>query len=111
MVHAKAHPLANQKVGIVKGQHKGKVFEVQDWADRLPEGTVLLTDSFIYKTRREEAELPYDQEIVYGKIGHFTHLVHATELDTKKYQEPVPTPPKENDLSKDQEDRPGNDKI
>ncbi len=99
MTHKEPHPLAGKTVvlnnnafdpcrGIVEA---GEEFEVIDWWDAISNNaswTIAQNSNFAaahYGFRLGEREklvspLPYDDEVVYGHIGAFGHLVHTTEL-------------------------------
>ena len=37
----------------------------------------------IYAIRSAKCRLPIDNEVLYGKVGHFGHLIHVSEIQTK----------------------------
>lgn len=96
-MHAEQHPLAGRTVALrAEDPHRGLVvtgveFRVEDWWDRTHGKSWM--DSvgnpaalcYAMRTGPQLSVIPIDDEVVYGKIGSFGHLVHASELG-----EPVP---------------------
>lgn len=94
MLHAVAHPLAGQTVQVkfageghpqIAGSADAAVsFVVEDWWDRLTGGSWMFADgnpaALVYAVRSGFSGLPTDDEVVYGKVGGFGHLVHVSEL-------------------------------
>lgn len=85
--HAAPHPLAGQTVTLtasVHGQAGPHEFTVEDWNDRLfgQPWTDMVGHpaSLAYAVRSAAAGLPLDNEVVYGKVGCFGHLVHVSEI-------------------------------
>lgn len=89
--HEDAHPLAGQTVHLnVAGDHplvkelSGKEYRIEDWWDRLTGGSWMHADgnpaALKYAFRAGMTGLPTDDEVVYGKVGAFGHLVHVSEL-------------------------------
>lgn len=63
---------------------KGEPFEVEDYWDRVygeswgeSKGNPAALN---YAVRAAVEELPWDDEVVYGKRGYLGHLVHVSEL-------------------------------
>ncbi len=94
MNHTEPHPFAGKTVKIKKDvtpypgsdSFGGEVFRLRDWWDRVSGGQSWLCckDNMacvMYAVRSGIGELPTDDEVVYGKIGTFGHLVHVSELD------------------------------
>jgi hypothetical protein len=90
-VHPERHPYANRVVLLSNNAQDpldrkvvpGTDFVVLDWADRCfgsPWRTVRYPVTGAYAVRVELAELPIDDEVVYGRIGSTYYLVHETEL-------------------------------
>lgn len=59
-------------------------FVVEDWWDRISDtgwqetyGSPVVV---IYAERRKFDDLPLDEEVIYGKVGYFGYLVHASEI-------------------------------
>lgn len=92
MIHEEQSELAGQTVRIKEtSTHPqdpdfgGSKFRVKDWWDRVSgkpwgicEGNLAC---LIYAIRSGMAELPYDDEVLYGKVGILGHLVHISELE------------------------------
>lgn len=91
-VHAAAHPLARKTVRLNDTASDpqrhivvtGAEFVVEDWWDRLTGGSWMNAGgnpaALFYAMRSGTTHLPFDDEVVYGHIGPFGHLVHASEL-------------------------------
>lgn len=88
MSHTTPHPLAGQTVTVSadfpfvgSGDHS---FVVEDWNDRVLGQSWMFMNghpvSLAYAMRSAVADLPTDNEVVYGKAGGFGHLVHVSEL-------------------------------
>lgn len=91
-IHLEAHPLAGQTVtlnektqdpirGIVVA---GTPFVIEDWWDRNGQGSWMFAEgnpaAIQYALRSGLSGLPLSDEVVYGKIGSFGHIVHVSEL-------------------------------
>lgn len=88
-MHNEPHPLAGQTVKVKTtghfqigdGPHE---FRIEDWWDRLLGKSWMDCDgnpaALIYGIRSELSDLPLDDEVVYGKVGRFGHLVHVSEI-------------------------------
>jgi hypothetical protein len=93
MIHDEPHPLAGQVVTISEGVtdpaqsavKPGAKFKVEDWWDRVsgrPWGQAKGNPACIHYAMRAAANLlPPDDEVVYGKIDCFGHLVHVSEIE------------------------------
>lgn len=91
-MHDQVHPLAGKVVRLspkAQDPHRNEVvpdteFRVEDWWDHLTGGSWSTADrnpaALKYAMRAGFAFLPWDDEVVYGKIGAFGHLVHVSEL-------------------------------
>jgi hypothetical protein len=92
-IHGEPHPLAGKKVQLragVSDPERGMVtagaeFEVQDWWDRVSgkSWTKCPGDTAVFQYGMRIFSLgtiALDDEVVYGKIGPYGHLVHNTEL-------------------------------
>lgn len=88
VIHAEPHPLAGKTVRIkcdlqtnpvVKA---GSLYRVEDWVDRvagMPWGECIGNPAaIIYAVR--SIDLPFDDEVLYGKVDGLGHLVHVTEI-------------------------------
>lgn len=90
-MHNSAHELAGKTVKIrdgvfdpiqdaVKG---GAMYRIEDWWDNVSGGSwgeSHTPAAMQYAIRAGANGLPEDDEVVYGKIGPFGHLVHVSEL-------------------------------
>lgn len=97
MAHSQSHPLAGQTVPVrfAGGGHPqiarsadGPVdFVVEDWWDRLTGGSWMPATgnpaAMVYGMRAGFAGLPPDDDVLYGKVGAFGHLVHVSELQVE----------------------------
>ena len=91
-MHKESHPFAGQTVVLNDNVAKdvtqglvrpGEVYRVEDWWDRVSGGSWMdATGNFaaMHYAVRSSQGLPLDDEVVYGKIGHFGHIVHVSEL-------------------------------
>jgi len=63
----------------------GSEYRVEDWWDVLGQGSWMDCDGnmacIIYAMRVADNKLPLDNEVLYGKIGCFGHLVHISEIE------------------------------
>ena len=85
--HPAPHPLAGRTVTInasingVDGPHD---FHLEDWNDRVLGQSWMFASyhpaAMAYAVRSGTAGLPADNEVVYGKVGSFGHLVHISEI-------------------------------
>lgn len=91
MKHSESHPLAGKTVKIngsvdpvQQAVVDGAEFRVEDWWDRLGSGSWMFANgnpaALHYAMRSMKNGLPLDDEVVYGKIGSFGHIVHVSEL-------------------------------
>lgn len=91
-IHTKSHPQAGQTVRIKStATHPqletfgGSDFRLEDWWDIMANKSWMHCDRnpwcLIYAIRSASNNLPTDDEVVYGKIGSFGHLVHVSELE------------------------------
>lgn len=91
-IHNTSHPLAGQTVilnttavdpvrGIVT---ENAEYRIEDYWDRVSGQSWKYSSGNIaamqYALRAAYANLPMDDEVVYGKIDGFGHLVHVSEL-------------------------------
>jgi hypothetical protein len=86
------HPLAGKTVkikdaGACNGEvAEGQEYRIEDWWDKATGGSWMYADgnpaALKYAIRAGTAKpgLPLDDEVVYGKIGSFGHLLHASEI-------------------------------
>ena len=91
MVHSEQHPLAGKTAKIREGvkhfqvkDFGGSDFRVEDYWDRVSGKSWMDCNGnpacLIYAMRAGTEKLPIDDEVVYGKVGCFGHLVHVSEL-------------------------------
>lgn len=65
----------------------GSMFRVEDWWDHLTGKSWRVSDGnpacMVYAIRAGFAKynVPTDDEVLYGKVGPFGHLVHVSELE------------------------------
>lgn len=82
MIHTEDHPLAGRKVRLndtAEDPYRGilvpgQVFEVENWYDRIDPAKPVSWRRVNYLGR-----LP-DDEVVYGHVDGFGHIVHVSEL-------------------------------
>lgn len=91
-MHDSPHDSAGKTVKIKRDVYPlhgvplaGQEFRLEDWWDRLGQGSWLEGQGNIacvlYATRVVHESLPLDEEVVYGKIGNFGHLIHVSEIE------------------------------
>lgn len=87
MIHSEAHPLAGQTVKLADSagpELAGQVYRVEDWWDRASGGSWTMAQgnpaAMKYAMRSGLSGLPLDDEVVYGKVGMYGHLVHISEI-------------------------------
>lgn len=67
----------------------GSEFRVEDWWDRVTGKSWMLCDEnpicidYAMRTGFSEIPIPTDNEVLYGKIGPFGHLVHISEIEVE----------------------------
>ena len=91
-VHHSPHPQAGETVTIKSGTVdpaqsevvEGAQYKIEDWWDRLSGKSWMWSngnpDAIQYAIRAVYNNLPFDDEVVYGKIGFLGHLVHVSEI-------------------------------
>lgn len=90
-LHATPHPLAGKTVLIhsKSATHQGHPFDnqpyrVEDWWDRASGGSWKYATgnpaAIHYAIRSVDADLPFDDEVVYGKLDYLGYLLHVSEL-------------------------------
>lgn len=88
-MHTESHPLAGQTVKVDFGESGGNIqgiqeYRVEDWWDKLTGGSWMSADgnpaAMLYGMRSGFKGNPIDNEVVYGKVGPFGHLVHVSEI-------------------------------
>jgi hypothetical protein len=89
MIHSEAHPLAGQTVTLALSRDapdfkSGDEYRIEDWWDRVSGRSWMDASgnpaAMMYGIRAGFHRLPVDDEVVYGKIGSFGHLIHISEL-------------------------------
>lgn len=95
-VHYSPHPLAGQTVTIKDGAIDpgqgcvvgGAAFKIEDWWDKITGKSWMWSNgnpaALHYAIRAVYNNLPFDDEVVYGKIGSLGHLVHMSEIIKEK---------------------------
>lgn len=84
-IHEEPHPQADQTVRVIfKGTNDTVDFVLEDWWDRV-NGSSWRNSGFNYAAsnyaiRNDVNRLPSDDEVVYGKIGPFGHIIHESEI-------------------------------
>lgn len=91
MIHPEPSALAGKTV-VIRDDIKilgGKEYRVEDWWDRVSgkswmfcEGNVACLN-YAARTGFSKLPIPTDDEVLYGKIGSFGHLVHISEIVEK----------------------------
>lgn len=80
-IHNAPHPFAGKTVRLKTGED----YRLEDWWDRLGQGNWCIGRDNLacitYAIRGLKEKLPDDDEVVYGKIGVYGHLIHVSELD------------------------------
>lgn len=94
MIHTEDHPLAGRKVRLndtAEDPYRGilvpgQVFEVENWYDRIdPAKPVSWMSDATWHTMHYGQRVNYlgrlpDDEVVYGHVDGFGHIVHVSEL-------------------------------
>lgn len=83
-----AHPLAGQTVTLRcapdPDRLDGQAFQIEDWWENVSGGSWMDAVGNLaclkYAMRSAFANLPTDNEVVYGKVGGLGHLIHVSEL-------------------------------
>lgn len=84
------HPLAGKKCklnlrgGDAPDIKTGDIYRVEDWWQNVGGTSWMYADGnpacMLYGIRSGCVGLPTDNEVVYGKVGGFGHLIHTSEL-------------------------------
>ncbi|QCG77047.1 hypothetical protein SEA_EWALD_38 [Gordonia phage Ewald] len=94
-IHPDPHPTADRAVvvlakSIASETPQPMVFMVEDYWDRVSGGSwqtaVDSREALAYGLRAGFADLPLDDEVLYGTIGSTTLLVHVSEIMTADEQ-------------------------
>lgn len=89
--HAESHPQAGQTVTLNPKSDDasvvaGAVYRIEDWWDYATGGSWMDAEGnpaalkYAMRAGMSGGEIPMDNEVVYGKIGPFGHIVHVSEL-------------------------------
>jgi len=80
-MHKEPHPYAGKTVKLKTGEE----YRLEDWWDRGGQESWMFCDGnpacLNYALRAGLKHIPLDDEVVYGKIGPYGHLIHESELD------------------------------
>jgi hypothetical protein len=95
-MHKERSELAGQMVKIKESANRlgGEVIVIEDWWDKVAGKSWMDSDGnpacIKYAIRTGESQVlegkikvPIDNEVLYGKIGCFGHLVHIEELESE----------------------------
>jgi hypothetical protein len=91
-MHDAPHPFAGKTVRIRKEvKHPqfpnfgGSEFLLEDWWDRVAGKSWMHCDGnpacLVYAMRTSGKKVPIDDEVVYGKMRSYGHLVHVSEIE------------------------------
>lgn len=87
MIHEAPHPFTGKTVTVIVNDEEHE-FLIEDWVDRINNGESWKTASnpaaFNYAMRIADLGIPLDDEVLYGKIGAFGHIVHVSELKIER---------------------------
>lgn len=99
-MHLEPSPLAGKSVRIREGvEHPqvpdfaGSEFHVEDWWDRVAGKSWMDCDGnpacmvYAIRTGTSKTPVPTDNEVLYGHMGPFGHLVHVSEIEQGKEPE------------------------
>ena len=87
MIHQEKSPLAGQKLKIKQKAHSigGQEIEIEDWWDRVAGiswmDCIGNAACINYSLRSAMTRVPFNDEVLYGKIGSLGYLVHIEELE------------------------------
>jgi hypothetical protein len=90
-MHKESHPLAGKTVHLkddifaLGGVEPGAEYRLEDWWDVVTGGSWMDAEgnpaALKYAMRSGFSHsIPLDNEVVYGKIGPFGHLIHVSEI-------------------------------
>ena len=91
-MHEVPHPFSRKTVRIKKEvthpqfpNFGGSELLLEDWWDRVAGKSWMYCDGnpacLVYAMRTSGKNVPIDDEVVYGKMYSYGHLVHVTELE------------------------------
>ena len=84
--HSEPHPMAGATVTIAKGPFKGWQYAIEDWWDRMSGGSWMFAQgnaaciAYAKRTGGYGDTPPWDDNVVYGKIGGLGKLIHTSEI-------------------------------
>jgi len=91
-MHQEKHPQSGETVKVkFKTRHPQledveHEYRIENWWDNIAPQSWMFSDGnpacLIYAMRVAVDDLPLDDEVIYGKIGAFGHLVHISEVVT-----------------------------
>lgn len=97
MIHKEPSPLSGEIVKIkshVKHPQNpdfgGSNYRVEDWWDRVSGSSWMNARGnpaclvYAMRTGFSETPIPTDNEVLYGKVGLFGHLVHVSEIEDQQ---------------------------
>ena len=99
-MHEQPSPLAGKTVRIkAEAKHPQVIdfgnseYRVEDWWDRVAgkswmELAATNPACLVYAIRSSRNQIPIDDEVLYGKIGHLGHLVHLSEIEETEIASP-----------------------
>lgn len=82
-MHDSPHPEAGKTVIVLDGEEEIE-YQVEDWWDRVYGASWMYAKGnpacMEYAIRSAFSHLPVDDEVVYGHVGPFGHLIHVSEI-------------------------------
>ena len=84
--------LAGKKVTILSGTYKGMTYWVEDWWENVSGSSWMFADGnpacLKYAARIGlKDSVPFDDDVLYGKIGSFGELIHISEIENEHKKE------------------------
>lgn len=93
-MHSEKSPLAGKTVRIKAHvthaqvtDFGGSAYRVEDWQDRVMGKSWMFCDGnpaclvYAMRTGMSKHRVPTDDEVLYGKVGSFGHLLHISEIE------------------------------
>lgn len=95
-MHEETHPLAGEEVELIDDYHHNQYPDmhsiiIEDWWDHLTGGSWMMAEGnpaamvFAMRTGMAPYNVPFDDEVVYGKYKGMGVLVHVSEIKDKDY--------------------------
>lgn len=87
LIHPEPHPLAGKTVKIKQldksPQFSGQEYRVEDYWDRVAGKSWMdaVGNPAALNYALRPKTVPMDDEVLYGKIGAFGHLIHVSEVE------------------------------